>query len=80
MTIMDIQYVFYWFATIAMAMAIVFFLGLVVLLFYIKKKVSDMDRYVSHVIGRMESLMDNVSDQVKTVTNIKSAILGRFKI
>jgi uncharacterized protein YoxC len=74
---MDIQQVFYWFATIAMAMAIVFLLAMVVLLFYIKKKVSDLDNYVKYVVRKADNLVEGVSNQVKSITNFKSMLLGK---
>ncbi len=78
---MDIQQVFYWFATIAMAMSIVFLLAMVVLLFYIKKKVSDLDLYVKKVIVQLEDLVDSVSNPIKavtnSVTNFRTSILGK---
>ncbi len=64
-----------------MAMSIVFLLAMVVLLFYIKKKVSDLDLYVKKVIVQLEDLVDSVSNPIKavtnSVTNFRTSILGK---
>lgn len=74
---MDIQEIFYYTATIAMVLAILFFLGMVVLLFYIKKKISDLDAYGKSVIHKADTLVDGVKNQVKTVARLRSTILGK---
>jgi hypothetical protein len=74
---MDIEHVYYWFATFAMATAILFFISMIVLLFYIKQKVSDVDAYVKHVVRKVDNVMEKVNDQVRSVTNFKSMILGK---
>jgi hypothetical protein len=74
---MDIQHIFYWFATIAMAMSIVLLAVMVVLMLYIKKKISDLDSYAKYVVRKADSLVDGVGKQVRAVTNFKSMLLGK---
>jgi hypothetical protein len=74
---MDIQEVFYWFATIAMALSIVVLIGMVGLLFYIKKKISDLDKFSREVIAKGNNIVDEVTSKIKFVTNLKSTILGK---
>jgi cell shape-determining protein MreC len=74
---MDIQHVFYWFATIAMVMSILFLLGMVILLFYIKNKVNDLHNYVKYVVHKADHIVEGVSNQVKAITNLRSTLLGK---
>lgn len=74
---MDIQYIFYWFATIAMGMTIVLLLGMVILLFYIKKKIADLDRYGKFVIHKADSIVEEVKNKVQAITNFPSSLLGK---
>jgi hypothetical protein len=75
---MDIQYVFYWFATVAMALAILFFLGMIVMLFYIKQKVTDVEQYTKHVVHKADNVVDGISSQLRTIANFRSNILAKF--
>ena len=53
---MEIQEVFYWFATIAMALTILFLLAMVGLLFYIKKKITDLEESSSPEIKKVSEI------------------------
>lgn len=74
---MDIQEIFYFTATIAMVLTILFLLGMVVLLFYIKKKVTDLDQYGKYVIHKADHIVEGVKNQVKAVTNLRATLLGK---
>lgn len=71
---MDLENTFYIMGIVYMALNILLLIGIVVLLFYIKKKVSD-------VYDQIESKIDDISDFVtspvhKTVDVIKSLLPG----
>lgn len=74
---MDIQQVFYYMATIAMGLTIIFLLGMVMLLFYVKKKIADLDRYGKYVIHKADHMVEEVKSKVHAITNFPSTILGK---
>ena len=74
---MDIQEIFYFIATIAMVLTILFLLGMVVLLFYVKKKITDLDHYGKYVIHKADHIVEGVKNQVQAITNLKATILGK---
>lgn len=74
---MDIQEIFYFTATIVMVLAMLFMLGMLGLLFYIKKKISELDNYGKKVIQKADYFVEGVKNNIKTVTDIRSAIFRR---
>lgn len=74
---MDIQNIFYWLASVAMVLTILFLLGMVALLFYVKKKITDLDKYGKYVIHKADHFVEGVKSKVQAVTNLKANILGK---
>ena len=74
---MDIEHVYYWFATIAMMMAILFLLGMVILLFYIQKKIKDIHSYIKYVLHKTDHIVDGVNKQVNIFTSLRDAFMGK---
>lgn len=74
---MDIQNIFYFLASVAMVLTIVFLLGMVALLFYVKKKITDLDKYGKHVIHKADHIVEGVKNKVNALTNLKANILGK---
>lgn len=74
---MDIQQIFYFTATIAMVLTILFLLGMVVLLFYVKQKITDLDRYMKYVIHKADHVVEGVKNKVNAITSIPSTLLGK---
>lgn len=74
---MDIQEIFYFTATIVMVLAIFFLVGILGLLIYIKKKISELDNYGKQVIRKADYFVEGVKTQIKTVTDIRSALLRK---
>jgi hypothetical protein len=74
---MGIEQVYYWFATIAMILAIFFLIGMVILVFYVKKKVSDLEKYIKYVIHKTDHVVDEVNNQVNFIARIRDTFMGK---
>lgn len=74
---MDIQEVFYYTATFAMLLAILFFLGMIALLFYLKKKLTDLNSYGKSVISKIDMLVDEMKEKLSMLTSLRTTIFGR---
>jgi uncharacterized membrane protein len=71
---MDLQNVFYIMAIILMSLGVIFMLATVVLLFYIKKKVTDLHDYTKLKIDEVVEITER---PIRTITNFGANLLGK---
>ncbi len=71
---MHLQDIFYIMAIALMSLGVIFMLTMVILLFYIKKKITDLQKYITWKVDNIVSLVER---PLKTVTNFGANLLGK---
>lgn len=73
---MNLENTFYTFGIIFMSLNILILIGIAVLIFYIKGKVSDIHRQIEE---KIEDINDMAIKPVKRVMDVASSFMGRSK-